>query len=92
MQYIPQQLKSFTSPTLNIPATPTAPQSERDVQYIINGVFKPTMTMAPGETQIWAIANIHSMGYARVQLTETKTGRFELIKIDKIFKLSITLY
>ena len=63
---------------LNISADTTLPDAKRDIQYTINGVFQPEMTMAPGETQVWAIGNFHSMAYAFVRLRETYTGRYPI--------------
>ncbi|WP_406699098.1 multicopper oxidase domain-containing protein [Singulisphaera sp. Ch08] len=36
--------------------------------YSVNGQIKPTMTMAPGEIQVWNVANLSFESYFRLQL------------------------
>ena len=69
-------------PQLNISADTSLPDAKRDIQYTINGIFQPEMTMAPGETQIWAIGNFHSMAYAYVKIRETFSGKY--VKSNKL--------
>ncbi|MDG4663216.1 multicopper oxidase domain-containing protein [Mycobacterium sp. 236(2023)] len=73
-QTIPPNLQSFTSPTVNVPADPSLPENQRDVQFTINGQFQPELKVKPGQTEIWVLANISDFAYMRVQLTETATG------------------
>ena len=73
-QFIPTNLQSFTSPTTNVPADPTLPDNQRDVQFTVNGQFQPELKMKPGQTEIWVIANISDIAYMPVVLTETATG------------------
>lgn len=85
-QYFPQNFKSFqsypsSSKPITIEANYSVPDHERDVQYLINGQFQPVIEMAPGQTEIWSIANIHSMAYATIQLTETATGNHPALVI-----------
>ncbi|MBJ8344638.1 multicopper oxidase domain-containing protein [Antrihabitans sp. YC2-6] len=74
-QFIPSNLQSFTSDSVNVPANPDLPDNERDVQYTINGQFQPELKVKPGQTEIWTLANMTDLAYLRVQLTETATGK-----------------
>ena len=73
-QFIPPNLMSFDSPTLKIPENAALPDNERDVQFTVNGQFQPELKIKPGQTEIWAVANISDIGYMTVRLTETATG------------------
>ncbi|MCV7355254.1 multicopper oxidase domain-containing protein [Mycolicibacterium fluoranthenivorans] len=73
-QFIPQNLMSFDSPTVKIPENDRLPENERDVQFTVNGQFQPELKIKPGQTEIWAVANISDIGYMTVRLTETATG------------------
>ncbi|MCP9272104.1 multicopper oxidase family protein [Mycolicibacterium arenosum] len=74
-QFIPQNLMSFDSPTVKIPENEALPDNERDVQFTVNGQFQPELKIKPGQTEIWAVANISDIGYMTVRLTETATGK-----------------
>nr|WP_296763707.1 multicopper oxidase domain-containing protein [Rhodococcus sp. (in: high G+C Gram-positive bacteria)] len=73
-QFIPTNLQSFTSDSVNVPADPSLPDNERDVQFTVNGGFQPELTSKPGQTEIWVLANISDFAYMPLQLTETATG------------------
>lgn len=74
-QFIPTNLQAFASPSANLPAEPTLPENQRDVQFTINGQFQPELKLKPGQTEIWVLANISDIAYMPVQLTETATGK-----------------
>lgn len=73
-QFIPGNLQSFTSDSVNVPADPSLPENERDVQFTVNGGFQPEMKVKPGQTEIWVLANVSDFAYMPLQLTETATG------------------
>lgn len=73
-QTMPPNLQSFTSPTVNVPADPSVPENQRDVQFTVNGQFQPELNIKPGQTEIWVLANISDFAYMRLRLTETATG------------------
>ncbi|WP_338886907.1 multicopper oxidase family protein [Rhodococcus sovatensis] len=73
-QFIPGNLQSFSSDTVDVPADPSLPDNQRDVQFTVNGGFQPELTAKPGQTEIWVLANISDFAYMPVQLTETATG------------------
>ncbi|MFG1783257.1 multicopper oxidase family protein [Rhodococcus oryzae] len=73
-QFIPGNLQTFTSDTVTVPADPSLPDNQRDVQFTVNGQFQPELKLAPGQTEIWVLANISDIAYMPVRLTETATG------------------
>ena len=73
-QFIPSNLMSFDSPTTKIAENEALPENLRDVQFTINGQFQPELKIKPGQTEIWAVANISDIAYMTVRLTETATG------------------
>ena len=73
-QFVPQNLQSFTSPTKTIPADPSLPENERDVQFTVNGQFQPELKLKPGQTEIWVLANISDFAFVPLRFTETATG------------------
>src|SRR6185312_13841048 len=84
-QFIPTNLQSFTSPSTNVPANPSLPDNQRDVQFTVNGQFQPQLKMTPGNTEIWAVANIRDIAYMPVRLPETATGnhpKFSIVGQD----------
>lgn len=84
-QFIPGNLQSFTSDTENVPADPSLPDNQRDVQFTVNGGFQPELKVKPGQTEIWILANISDFAYMPLQLTETATGshpKFSLVGQD----------
>ena len=85
MQFIPSNLQTFQQNPggegRTIPADPTLPDYERDVQFTVNGQFQPIIKSKPGQTEIWVLSNISDMAYMRIQLTETATGRHPKIRI-----------
>ncbi len=44
------------------------------MQFTINGQFQPELKLKPGQTEIWAVANISDIAYMTLRLTETATG------------------
>ena len=82
-QFIPSNLQRFTSldGTSNVPADPSLPDSQRDVQFTVNGQFQPVIKSKAGQTEIWVLANVSDIAYMNVQLTETATGRHPPIAI-----------
>jgi len=85
MQFIPSNLQTFQENPggegRTIPADPTLPDYERDVQFTVNGQFQPIIKSKPGQTEIWVLSNISDMAYMRVQLTETATGKHPQFRI-----------
>ena len=45
------------------------------MQFTVNGQFQPELKIKPGQTEIWAVANISDIAYMTLRLTETATGR-----------------
>ena len=74
-EFIPTNLQSFASPSVNVPADPKLPDNERDVQFTVNGQFQPALKLKPGQTEIWLLANMTDFAYIPLQLTETATGK-----------------
>jgi FtsP/CotA-like multicopper oxidase with cupredoxin domain len=73
-QFMPSNLIGFDSPTQKIAEKPALPENQRDVQFTVNGQFQPELKIKPGQTEIWAVANISDIAYMTVRLTETATG------------------
>ena len=84
-QYIPSNLQHFTSGpegnTPEVPADPSLPDYQRDLQFTVNGLFQPVIESKAGQTEIWVLANISDEAYMYVQLTETATGKHPKIAI-----------
>src|SRR5262249_22295096 len=59
-------LKHFrvTNGALNEEVDANAP----DTMFTVNGQLEPTMTIRPGETQIWNIANVNDEGFYKIRL------------------------
>ncbi len=76
-QYFPSNLQSFVSDDKKtvVPAKPSLPDDQRDIQYTVNGQFQPVIGAAPGQTEIWVLGNFTEAGYLRVAITETATGK-----------------
>jgi len=84
LQYIPSNLQQFKPAEKTgtaIAANPNLPDSERDVQFTVNGLFQPVLAIKPGQTEIWVLANVSDMAYMTVQLTETATGKHPKLAI-----------
>jgi FtsP/CotA-like multicopper oxidase with cupredoxin domain len=83
--YMPSNLQRFTpasgSTAQAIPANPSLPDRERDVQFTVNGQFEPVVKSKAGQTEIWVLENISDIAYMQVELTETATGRHPKIAI-----------
>jgi FtsP/CotA-like multicopper oxidase with cupredoxin domain len=73
-QFMPSNLIAFDSPSQTIAENPALPENQRDVQYTVNGQFQPELKIKPGQTEIWAVANISDISYMTLRLTETATG------------------
>ena len=85
LQFIPSNLQRFTAdPTgsgKDVPADPSLPDYQRDVQFTVNGQFQPVIKSKANQTEIWVLANVSDMAYITVQLTETATGNHPKIAI-----------
>ena len=84
LQFMPSNLLRFTplaGSDAVIPPNPSLPDSQRDVQFTVNGQFQPIINGKAGQTEIWVLANISDIAYINVQLTETATGRHPKIAI-----------
>ncbi len=85
LEFIPSNLQQFTAANSNagsdVPANPSLPDYQRDVQFTVNGQFQPVIKSKAGQTEIWVLANVSDIAYINVQLTETATGRHPQIAI-----------
>ncbi len=79
LESIPSNLQQFTATDRkagsDVPANPSLPDYQRDVQFTVNGQFQPVIKSRAGQTEIWVLANVSDFAYMNVQLTETATGR-----------------
>lgn len=84
-QFIPSNLQRFTANSgqsgNDVPANPSLPDYQRDVQFTVNGLFQPVIKSKAGQTEIWVLANVSDFAYMNVQLTETATGTHPRIAI-----------
>lgn len=83
-QIVPQNLLSFTSsvdPSANQAADRALPDSQRDVQFTVNGQFQPSIAARPGQTEIWVLANVTAHAFMNVAVRETATGKLTKIRI-----------
>ena len=83
-EFIPSNLQRFTAKPggrQDVPADPSLPDHQRDVQFTVNGQFQPVIKSKAGQTEIWVLANISDIAYFNVQLTETATGKHPKIAI-----------
>ena len=59
-QFIPSNLLRFTahagSADPGVPPNPSLPDSQRDVQFTVNGQFQPVIKSKAGQTEIWVLA------------------------------------
>jgi FtsP/CotA-like multicopper oxidase with cupredoxin domain len=85
LQFIPSNLQHFVAAGgkagSDVPAEPSLPDYQRDVQFTVNGQFQPIIRSKAGQTEIWVLANVSDFAYMNVQLTETATGRHPPIAI-----------
>jgi FtsP/CotA-like multicopper oxidase with cupredoxin domain len=85
LQFIPSNLQQFTAADRkagsDVPANPSLPDDQRDVQFTVNGQFQPVIKSKAGQTEIWVLANVSDIAYINVRLTETATGRHPPIAI-----------
>jgi FtsP/CotA-like multicopper oxidase with cupredoxin domain len=85
LEFIPSNLVQFTAADRkagsDVPANPSLPDYQRDVQFTVNGQFQPVINSKAGQTEIWVLANVSDIAYINVQLTETATGRHPPIAI-----------
>jgi FtsP/CotA-like multicopper oxidase with cupredoxin domain len=42
--------------------------TSKNVKFTVNGVFNPTITMRPRETQVWSIANTANNGFLKIAM------------------------
>lgn len=73
-QFMPQNLISFASPELDVPADTGYPDHLRDYQITVNGQFQPRIRAAPGQTEVWVIGNLGSQSYMNIGVRNTSTG------------------
>jgi FtsP/CotA-like multicopper oxidase with cupredoxin domain len=85
LEFIPSNLQQFTAADSkagsDVPANPSLPDYQRDVQFTVNGEFQPVIKSKAGQTEIWVLANVSDIAYINVQFTETATGRHPPIAI-----------
>ncbi len=85
LQFIPSNLLRFTahagSADPGVPPNLSLPDSQRDVQFTVNGQLQPVIKSKAGQTEIWVLSNVSDFAYINVQLTETATGRHPKIAI-----------
>ena len=66
-EFIPSNLQRFTAfaggPGKDVPADPTLPDYQRDVQFTVNGQFQPVIKSKAGQTEIWVLANVSDIAY-----------------------------
>jgi FtsP/CotA-like multicopper oxidase with cupredoxin domain len=83
--FIPSNLQRFSAKpgtgAKDVPADPSLPDYQRDVQFTVNGQFQPVVKSKAGQTEIWVLTNISDMAYLNVRLTETATGNHPKIAI-----------
>ena len=72
--FMPSNLIAFDGAGEKIAENPALPENQRDLQYTVNGQFQPELKIKPGQTEIWAVANISDISYMTFRLTETATG------------------
>jgi FtsP/CotA-like multicopper oxidase with cupredoxin domain len=62
LQFIPSNLQHFVAADgkadSDVPADPSLPDSQRDVQFTVNGQFQPVIKSKAGQTEIWVLANV----------------------------------
>ena len=83
-QFVPSNLQQFTPSVAkgtSVAANLRLPDAQRDVQFTVNGLFEPVLSVKPGQTEIWVLANVTDMAYMNVELTETATGKHPPIAI-----------
>ena len=44
------------APATDVPANPSLPDYQRDVQFTVNGLFQPVIKSKAGQTEIWVLA------------------------------------
>jgi FtsP/CotA-like multicopper oxidase with cupredoxin domain len=72
--FMPSNLIAFDGAGQKVAENPALPENQRDLQYTVNGQFQPELKIKPGQTEIWAVANISDISYMTLRLTETATG------------------
>lgn len=83
-QFIPLNLQRFTPFDAGGPVMKQnlkLPDYERDTQFTVNGQFEPVLSVKPGQTEIWVLANVSDIAYMNVRLTETATDYHPKIAI-----------
>jgi len=74
-QFMPQNVIDFVGddPAAVSPADPTYPDHQRDIQLTVNGQFQPVIEAAPGQAEVWNLANIGSQAYMNIAVRNTAT-------------------
>lgn len=82
-QFMPQNLIDFTGddPSLRSPADPSYPDQLRDIQFTVNGQFQPVIEAAPGQTEVWNLANIGSQAYMNIAVRNSATKELVPLRV-----------
>lgn len=82
-QFMPQNLIDFVGddPSVVSPADPGYPDQLRDIQLTVNGQFQPVIEAAPGQTEVWNLANIGSQAYMNIGIRNTATKQLEPLRV-----------
>ena len=75
-QFMPSNLQSFASSTMNQSANYNLPEEKRDMLFMANGKYNPVIRAKPGQTEIWVLANVCDFAYVSIGLRETATNTF----------------
>ena len=69
-QFMPNNLLRFSaqagSSEPGISPNPSLPDSQRDVQFTVNGQFQPVIKSKAGQTEIWVLSNVSDFAYMNV--------------------------
>ena len=82
-QFMPQNLIDFTGddPSVGSPADRSYPDQLRDIQFTVNGQFQPVIEAAPGQTEVWNLANIGSQAYMNIGIRNTATKELVALRV-----------
>jgi FtsP/CotA-like multicopper oxidase with cupredoxin domain len=82
-QFMPQSLIDFVGddPSVVSPADRSHPDRLRDVQLTVNGQFQPVIEAAPGQTEVWNLANIGSQAYMNIGIRNTATKELVQLRV-----------
>jgi FtsP/CotA-like multicopper oxidase with cupredoxin domain len=82
-QFMPQNLIDFVGddPSVTSPADLSYPDHLRDIQLTVNGQFQPVIEAAPGQTEVWNLANIGSQAYMNIGIRDTATKELVPLRV-----------